>query len=81
MASRAMVSAHIPLGVLWHTANAILGCTDCLCACCCGPCDLVQQDKEAEFREGEMAQFIHVQPEKMNGGMQYGQPQQQHYTQ
>ncbi|KAF2652396.1 PLAC8-domain-containing protein [Lophiostoma macrostomum CBS 122681] len=27
------------------------GCTDCLCACCCTPCDITQQDKEAEYRE------------------------------
>ncbi|KAF2748507.1 PLAC8-domain-containing protein [Sporormia fimetaria CBS 119925] len=27
-------------------------CTDCLLACCCAPCDLTQQDKEAEHREG-----------------------------
>lgn len=29
-------------------------CTeDCLCAYCCFPCDLVQQDKESHFREEE----------------------------
>lgn len=27
------------------------GCKDCLCACCCSPCDLMQQDKEAGHRE------------------------------
>jgi hypothetical protein len=26
-------------------------CTDCLCACYCMPCDLMQQDKEAKFHE------------------------------
>ncbi|KAF1810749.1 PLAC8-domain-containing protein, partial [Eremomyces bilateralis CBS 781.70] len=34
------------------------GCKDCLCACCCTPCDLVQQDKEAEFRENEKRSLI-----------------------
>jgi len=29
------------------------GCKDCLCACCCTPCDLMQQDKEAAYREQE----------------------------
>jgi len=46
------------------------GCTDCLCACCCGPCDLVQQDKEIDQRE--KAQLIQVQPTKADQ-MQYGQ--------
>ncbi|KAF2621944.1 hypothetical protein BU25DRAFT_378627 [Macroventuria anomochaeta] len=27
------------------------GCKDCLCACCCAPCDLMQQDKEVQHRE------------------------------
>ena len=27
------------------------GCTDCLCTFCCGPCDIIQQDKEVEYRE------------------------------
>ena len=26
-------------------------CKDCLCACCCAPCDLMQQDKEVAHRE------------------------------
>lgn len=47
------------------------GCTDCLMACCCGPCDLVQQDKEIEAREAQKVNYVNVQPEK-NGAMQYG---------
>ncbi|KAF2873912.1 PLAC8 family-domain-containing protein [Massariosphaeria phaeospora] len=31
-------------------------CGDCLCACCCTPCDLTQQDKEAAYREGALLQ-------------------------
>jgi len=61
------------------------GMTDCLCACCCGPCDLVQQDKEAEFREQQrlgMPVPIQNQPVKVQG-MQYPQQgyQQQGYAQ
>ncbi|OCK76118.1 hypothetical protein K432DRAFT_336263 [Lepidopterella palustris CBS 459.81] len=48
------------------------GCKDCLCACCCMPCDLTQQDKEVEFREAEKARLISQQPNKQ-GGMQYQQ--------
>jgi hypothetical protein len=50
---------------------AIIGCTDCLCACFCTPCDLIQQDKEAEFRENERVGFVSAQP-KPNPQMQYG---------
>jgi hypothetical protein len=74
---------HPPLNMF---ADAVLGCTDCLCACCCAPCDLTQQEKESEFREKERlmngavsVQQVHVQPAKMDGGMQYQAPQQQHY--
>ncbi|CAI6334185.1 unnamed protein product [Periconia digitata] len=49
------------------------GCKDCLCACCCGPCDMVQQSKEAEFREDKV-RLVQGQPGK-NGGMYYA-PQQ-----
>ncbi|KAJ4986976.1 hypothetical protein SVAN01_07517 [Stagonosporopsis vannaccii] len=27
------------------------GCKDCLCACCCAPCDLLQQEKEVAYRQ------------------------------
>lgn len=50
------------------------GCTDCLCACCCTPCDITQQDKEAQFRE-EQNRPLMAQPDKV-GGMTYA-PQQQ----
>lgn len=46
-----------------------------------GPCDLVQQDKEAEFREQQrlgMPVPIQQQPDKVQG-MQY--PQQQQHPQ
>jgi len=49
----------------------IIGCTDCLCACCCPHCDLIQQDKEVEYRENERIGFVNVQP-KSNSQMQYG---------
>jgi len=48
------------------------GCTDCLCACCCVPCDLVQQDKEAQFREQGRA-AVTQQPGKVEA-MSYGAP-------
>jgi hypothetical protein len=60
-----MVSIEMSLVVLRMSTDLCIGCTDCLCACCCGPCDLAQQDKEIEFREGGMAQQINVQPSKM----------------
>ena len=39
---------------------------DLCCACCCGVCDLVQQDKESELRERELLVHVQqqVQPEK-----------------
>ena len=53
------------------------GCGDCVRACCCAPCDLLQQDKEVTYREqlrmGE-TQTINIQPGKI-GNMQYGNPQ------
>ena len=39
------------------------GCKDCLCACCCGPCDLTQQDKEATWRENQKQPLLN-QPQK-----------------
>ncbi|KAH7093630.1 PLAC8 family-domain-containing protein [Paraphoma chrysanthemicola] len=50
------------------------GCTDCLCACCCTPCDVTQQDKESAFREEQNRPLLN-QPGK-EGAMQYAaQPQ------
>ncbi|KAH7130140.1 PLAC8 family-domain-containing protein [Dendryphion nanum] len=46
------------------------GCKDCLCACCCGPCDLTQQDKESEFREAQKMP-LNQQPGKVDQ-MHYG---------
>lgn len=51
------------------------GCTDCLMACCCTPCDLTQQDKEVQTREGEKQAFISQQPGHVES-MNYGAPQQ-----
>jgi hypothetical protein len=45
------------------------GCQDCACACCCTPCDVTQQDKEAEFRE-EQNKPLMGQPGK-EGVMEY----------
>jgi hypothetical protein len=45
------------------------GCKDCLCACCCTPCDVTQQDKESEFREGQRRPIM-AEPGK-EGGMEY----------
>ncbi|KAF2230811.1 PLAC8-domain-containing protein [Viridothelium virens] len=43
-------------------------CTDLLCACCCHCCDLIQQDKEACYREQERAGLIvDGQPGKAEG--------------
>lgn len=41
---------------------------DIATACCCGCCDLIQQDKEAEYRE---AQASSGQGYKANEGMSY----------
>tara|TARA_R110002003_G_scaffold111_17_gene9532 strand:- start:7776 stop:8000 length:225 start_codon:yes stop_codon:yes gene_type:complete len=49
-------------------------CTDCLCACCCTPCDVTQQDKESAFREQQNKPLL-TQPGK-EGMMNYA-PQQQ----
>ncbi|KAF2732316.1 PLAC8-domain-containing protein [Polyplosphaeria fusca] len=48
------------------------GCKDCLCACCCAPCDLQQQDKESQYRENEKTRLVADQPGK-NGQMNYQQ--------
>ncbi|EAT86781.1 hypothetical protein HBI56_131210 [Parastagonospora nodorum] len=45
------------------------GCKDCACACCCTPCDVAQQDKESEFREGQNRPVV-MQPGK-EAGMEY----------
>ena len=50
------------------------GCTDCLCACCCQPCDMVQQDKEITYREEQ--RLLGQQPGKVEG-MHYSAQQQQ----
>jgi hypothetical protein len=49
------------------------GCTDCLMACCCTPCDLTQQDKEVKQRENEKQAFINQQPGQYET-MSYGTP-------
>ncbi|KAF2643635.1 hypothetical protein P280DRAFT_466402 [Massarina eburnea CBS 473.64] len=51
------------------------GCSDCLCACCCQPCDVIQQAKEVEYREDLKQHMLHQQPGKVEG-MQYQQQQQ-----
>ncbi|KAF2435470.1 hypothetical protein EJ08DRAFT_729960 [Tothia fuscella] len=52
-------------------------CTDCLCAGFCTPCALTQCDKEVEYRKGENARVIDVQPEKMGDGQAMQYPEQQ----
>ncbi|KAF1950552.1 PLAC8-domain-containing protein [Byssothecium circinans] len=47
------------------------GCKDCMCACCCAPCDVIQQAKEVEYRE-ESKHLLHTQPGKVDG-MHYQQ--------
>ncbi|CAN8096788.1 unnamed protein product [Discula destructiva] len=47
------------------------GCTDCLSACCCPLCDMVQQEKEAQARElGGHGKPV-VQGYQAQGGMAY----------
>ena len=49
--------------------------TDFLKAWCCGCCDLIQQEKEAEFLLGnESNQYVSEQPAAVNQGMAYGAP-------
>ncbi|KAF2726887.1 PLAC8-domain-containing protein, partial [Polyplosphaeria fusca] len=48
------------------------GCNDFLCACCCAPCDLLQQDKESKFREDEKTSLTSAQPGN-SSQMQYQQ--------
>jgi hypothetical protein len=50
------------------------GCTDCLCACCCTPCDVTQQDKESAFRE-EQNRLLVQQPGVVDGMEYKVQPQ------
>jgi Cys-rich protein (TIGR01571 family) len=40
-------------------------CTDCLCACCCKPCDQIQRDKEITSREEQ--RFLGLQPSTVVG--------------
>lgn len=54
------------------------GCTDCLCACCCTPCDLTQQDKEVTYRE-ESKHLLQAQPGKQENMYYAQQPQQPHF--
>lgn len=49
-------------------------CKDCLCALCCTPCDITQQEKEVEYREKQP--MLTEQPGKVEN-MQYSQQQQQ----
>ncbi|KAF2399070.1 PLAC8-domain-containing protein [Trichodelitschia bisporula] len=46
--------------------------TDIASACCCALCDLVQQEKEAEFREAELGKGAPVQQQYgQHEGMEY----------
>ena len=48
---------------------------DLLKAVCCGCCDLMQQDKEAEFLLGhESSQYVTEQPTAMKQDMSYAAP-------
>jgi len=50
------------------------GKTDLLWGCCCGLCNLVQQDKEAAYREGLLAaggEGVQQQGYQSNGGMEF----------
>ena len=40
------------------------GLTDCLCACCCGPCDLAQQEKEVLHQEKGRIGLVSAQPRR-----------------
>lgn len=44
-------------------------CTDILKACCCGCCDIIQQDKEVADREGKQGAV--EQQYQAPGGMAY----------
>ncbi|KAF2475457.1 PLAC8-domain-containing protein [Lindgomyces ingoldianus] len=55
------------------------GCKDCLCACCCQPCDLTQQDKEVAWREDHKT-GIAQQPQQ-HAPMQYQKQPQDTYGQ
>ena len=52
------------------------GCGDCARAFCCGPCDLTQQDKEAEFRESQRRPLVGGQPAAGAGAGMVYKPQQ-----
>ena len=45
--------------------------TDLLTTCCCGCCSLIQEDKEAEFREKELAEKVNVTGFTKPQGMSY----------
>lgn len=53
------------------------GCTDCLCSCCCQPCDLTQQYKETVYREQKQP-LLNQQPGYVKG-MEYQAQQQPHF--
>jgi len=40
-------------------------CEDCLCTCFCGLCDIIQQEKEVEYREGRDKPLLD-QPSKVD---------------
>lgn len=46
-------------------------CSDIACACCCCCCDLVQQDKEAKYREIESQGLVMLEPEQAADKMVY----------
>ena len=54
-------------------------CTDILCACCCHCCDLIQQDKEAGYREAERAGLIVEGTQPIKQGQMNYQPTQPGY--
>jgi hypothetical protein len=49
---------------------------DCLCAFCCLPCDLIQQDKETQYQEEQKQPFLNQQPPGQSQ-MEYKPPVQQ----